>query len=185
MTNRTPGALPPINFAALARELLGRADSLVPLWLPGGKTSNGEYLVSSFWRSEKSPSLSVRLSGENAGKWGDFGGDHKGGDLISLYAAIHGMDMGHAAVELARQYGLEDVAGVQRAPAGAGAPPRPPPTPPPPAEPASKPEKQSDGWRTCMPVPAFAPAATFTHQWRQPSDIEHTATYRMDGALLG
>lgn len=185
MTNRTPGALPPINFAALARELLGRAESLVPLWLPGGKTSNGEYLVSSFWRSEKTPSLSVRLTGENAGKWGDFGGDHKGGDLISLYAAIHGMDMGHAAVELARQYGLEDVAGVQRAAAGGGAPPRPPPPPPPAAEPAPKPEKESDGWRTLTPVPDWALAATFKHQWRKPEDIEHLATYRMDGALLG
>lgn len=175
--------MPPINFAALAEALLARAEQLVPAWLPGGKTSNGEYLVSSWWRSEKSPSLSIRLTGQNAGRWADFGGDHKGGDLISLYAAIHGLDMGHAAVELARQLGMEDLAGVQRAPAGAGAPPRPPPPPPPPAAP--KADRESDGWRPCVPVPEFAPEAPFTHQYRQVSDIEHTATYRMDGALLG
>ena len=35
------------------------------------------------------------------------------------------------------------------------------------------------------PVPDMAPAATFRHQFRAPEDIEHTAAYRIDGALYG
>ena len=31
------------------------------------------------------------------GKWGDFSSDEAGNDLISLYAAIHGLNQGQAA----------------------------------------------------------------------------------------
>jgi putative DNA primase/helicase len=182
-------ALPPINFAALAEALLGRADQLVKNWLPGGKLTNGEYLVHSVWRSEKTPSLSVRVSGERAGRWSDFGGEDRGNDLISLYAAIHSMDMGKAAVELARNYGLEDVANVRRARTdGSGSqaePERVAPTPPPPLLPEQKPPRADEGWRTNMPVPSTAPAPTFKHKYREPEEIEHTAEYRADGQLLG
>ena len=188
MQNTHPrGQLPPINFAALADALLARAESLVPMWLPGGKLANGEYLVHSVWRSEKTASLSVRVSGERAGRWGDFGGDHKGGDLISLYAAIHGLDNGQAALQLARELGLERIAGVQPlrqeggAPGAAVSPPPPPPVEPKPARAPA----MDEGWRTCMPVPAHAPAATFKHQYRTAGDITHTAKYQMDGHLLG
>lgn len=175
---------PPIKFEALAVALLARADSLVPAWLPGGKVSNGEYLVHSYWRAEKTASLSVRLSGSNAGKWGDFGGDHKGNDLISLYAAIQDLPMGKAAVQVAREEGLEDVAGVQPARAGAAGelpipkPPRPAPAPP-------APKRSDEGWKSVTPVPAMAPAATFRHPVRAAEDITHTATYQIDGELYG
>lgn len=180
-TPRDP--LPPINFEALARELLATASTLVPQWLPGGKMRNQEYFVQSVWRDEKTPSLSVRMSGSNAGQWRDHGGDAVGGDLISLYAAIHGMGMGQAALQLARELGLEDVAGVQRARAGDAASPPPPPRPPPP--PASKPPPSDEGWRTSLPVPPHAPAPTFKHHYRTPADLTHTATYSMDGHVLG
>lgn len=175
--------LPPINFAALADALLARAATLVPMWLPGGKTKNGEYLVSSAWRSEKTPSLSIKLTGDRAGSWADFGGDNRGKDLVSLYAAIHGMDMGRAAVQVAREEGLEDVAGIVTPARGDATPPAPRPVPPP--APPATPRAEPEGWKTMIPVPEHAPAATFKHQYRLPADIEHTATYLVDGQLLG
>jgi hypothetical protein len=173
--------LPPINFKALNDALLGRIEFLVEAWLPGGKAQGGEYVVHSPWRSEKTASLAVRLHGERAGHWGDFGGDRRGTDLVSLYAEIHGMGSGAAAVELARQYGLEDVAGVVRsgqAPANRA----PPPPPPPPAKPDRGPPEE---WRSVWPVPEFAPAATFKHYHRKAEDIAHTAEFRVDGHLMG
>lgn len=175
--------LPPIKFAELADALLGRIEALVELWLPGGEFKGREYFVHSFWRSEKTASLSVCMQGERIGRWSDHGGDHAGNDLISLYAAIHGMSQGQAAVQLARELGLESVAGVQPA-RGHVAAPRPAPVPAAPAA-ASNKAHTDEKWSTMAPVPEHAPVATFWHKYRNPEDIEHTATYRIDGALYG
>jgi len=114
-----PDALPPIRFEALNDALLVRIETLVPDWLPGGATKGTEYFVHSFWRSEKTPSLSVCMRGARIGKWQDHGGEHKGAISISLYAAIRGITNGAAAVQLARELGLESVAGVLPAHGGA------------------------------------------------------------------
>lgn len=172
--------LPPIRFEALNDALLGRIDALVNLWLPGGSMKGNEYFVHSFWRSEKTASLSVRMDGHKIGMWQDHGGEHKGGDLISLYAAIHGMSNGAAAVQLARELGLESVAGVTPARDASGTP-----KPVPPAAPVAPRVKTKEPWITVVPVPDMAPAATFKHEFRKPEDIEHVATYSVDGALYG
>ncbi|MDP3228501.1 MAG: VapE family protein [Acidovorax sp.] len=187
MTERAP--LPPINFAALAHALLQRIDTLVPHWLSGGalKSNGTEYFVNSVWRTEKTPSLSVRMKGEKAGQWQDHGGSHAGGDLISLYAAIHGMDNGAAAVQLAREHGLESVADVQPLRAGANRPAAPPP-PKLPAPPAAARREDPETWKTMLPAPEH-PKATFWHFHRNNENhkdpIAHTAEYRMGGRLLG
>lgn len=173
--------MPPIDFKALNAALLSRLPSLVEGWLPGGETRGGEYIVHSPWRSEKTPSLCVRLTGERAGHWGDFGGDRRGNDLVSLYAEIHGLAAGAAAVELARQHGLEDVAGLITTGSQTSAPRPPPPAPPP----APRPKGPPEAWKTALPVPDFAPAATFKHFARKPEDITHVAEYRVDGHLMG
>lgn len=176
MTNRQPGdQLPPIKFEALASALLDRAEALVAQWLPGGKREGREYKCGSLSGGAGS-SCSVNLTN---GRWSDFATDEKGGDLIALYAAINGLDMGAAAVQLARELGLEDVAGVTR---DANTAPRPAPPPRPEPEPR-KPEPE--GWVTVLPVPPFAPAPTFQHFHREAQDITHTATYQMDGHLQG
>lgn len=175
---------PPIKFAELADALLAQGDRLVEMWLPGGVVKNGEYLVHSYWRSEKTPSLSISLSGSNAGKWADFGGDDRGNDLLSLYAAIHRLSQGQAARQVARELGLEDVAGIVRRDGQRQA--VTPPAPPKPAQPpAPKPHQSDEGWQVITPVPDFAPAATFKHQHRTPEDIRHIANYTIDGALYG
>ncbi len=182
------GHLPPIHFGALAQALLSRADTLVPLWLPGGRARGHEYKCGSLGGGA-GESCSVNLT---TGKWADFAGDdsNRGLDLISLYAAIHGLTMAKAAIELARDLGLEDVAQVRRDAGHAGrAPPQIPepssPTTSPSPSSARKPEPAREGWQTMMPVPPNAPAPTFRHPFRSASDIEHKAPYRVDGQLLG
>ena len=181
MTQREP--LPPINFTALADALLSRSDHLVPMWLPGGSQLGHEYRCGSL-SGGSGTSCSVNLTN---GKWSDFATGEAGGDLVSLYAAINGLTPGKAAVQVAREEGLEDVANVQRGSSSPGEPaaPRPPRPAPEPKASHQTPHKSDEGWRSTMLVPPTAPAATFRHQHRAASDIEHTATYRMDGQLLG
>ena len=93
----------PIDFAGLAAALLDRAPVLVPLWLPGGTVRNGEYVCASLSGGE-GRSCSVNL---RTGQWADFAGDDKGNDLISLYAAIHGLNQGQAALRLMADLGWQ------------------------------------------------------------------------------
>ncbi|PZO17650.1 MAG: virulence protein E [Burkholderiales bacterium] len=178
MTDRAP--LPPIRFEALAEALLARAHNLLPAWMPGGDFKNQEYLVHSPFRAEKTPSMSVRVSGERAGQWADFGGSDRGGDLISLYAALHQLEMGKAAVQVARDEGLEDVAGVTRNSTHerTDRPPAPPAAPPPYRAP-------DEGWTTVRPVPLVAPKPTFKHPHRKLEDLDHQAEYRSGEDLHG
>ena len=169
-------ALPPIQFTALADALLPDADRLVPLWLPGGQQRGHEYVCGSL-SGDKGTSCSVNLTN---GRWADFASDEQGGDLLSLYAAIHGLTMTRAALQVARENGLESVAGIVT-PAPAGAPPPVPPRAPPPP----KAQAETEAWHTLLPVPAFAGQATFKHFHRSAADIEHTATYQVGQDLHG
>lgn len=181
MTSRTgsPGDLPPIRFAELARALLEQADRLVPMWLPGGARRGHEWVCGSL-SGGKGSSCSVNLTN---GRWADFAADESGGDLLDLYAAIHGLQMAQAALQVARETGLEDVAGIVRGASDGAAPPPSRPQAPPAAEPARK--SEPEGWSTVLPVPPHAPEPTFRHPYRQPGDITHTAVYQMDGYLQG
>lgn len=168
--------LPPINFTALADALLRDADNLVPRWLPGGDRRGHEYVCGSL-AGGKGSSCSINLV---SGKWADFASDEKGNDLLSLYAAIHGLSQGKAAAEVAREEGLEDVAGIVKG-ADASAAPRPPRPAPPPAKPKPEPE----GWLAITPVPGYAPAVNFSHQHRTDDDIVKVTEYRLNDDLLG
>lgn len=168
--------LPPINFTALADALLRDADNLVPRWLPGGERRGHEYVCGSL-AGGKGSSCSINLV---SGKWADFASDEKGNDLLSLYAAIHGLSQGKAAAEVAREEGLEDVAGIVKG-VDASAAPRPPRPAPPPAKPKPEPE----GWLAITPVPGYAPAVNFSHQHRTDDDIVKVTEYRLNDDLLG
>ena len=175
--------LPPIKFADLAAALLDRIDQVVPAWLPGGVQRGHEYVCGSL-SGGTGTSTSVNMTN---GRWADFAADEKGNDLVSLFAAINGLTMGKAAVQVAREEGLEDVAGVlpARFASGSGsssepAAPKPVRPPPPP-----KPAKTDEGWTTVAPVPEHAPAATFWHPHREAEAIQHTAAYWIDSKLYG
>lgn len=173
MTDRAP--LPPIQFKALSDALLARAEYYVSQWLPGGHIKGHEYVCGSLSGGEGS-SCSINLK---TGEWGDFATDEKGGDLLSLYAAIHGLSQAKAAISVARDEGLEDVAGVM--PDTRHQRPERPPAPP---APAPKP-RETEGWTTVRPVPAMAPQPTFKHHHRVPEDIMRTSVYRLGDEVHG
>ena len=103
--------LPPIQFKALADALLPMAGTLVPDWLPGGRRNGREWTCGSL-AGEAGSSCSVNLV---TGKWADFASGEQGVDLLSLYAAIHNIEMHEAAVQLARAHGLESWLALQYA----------------------------------------------------------------------
>ncbi|MDC2858670.1 VapE domain-containing protein [Delftia sp. DT-2] len=171
--------LPPIKFADLADALLKGADRLVPAWLPGGEIVGHEYKCASL-AGGKGGSCSINL---NTGMWGDFQSGESGRDLLDLYAQIHGLGLAKAAIQVAQEEGLEDVAGLVKYGSRAGksaSVPNPRPQP----EQSPKRERESE-WSTLQPVPDYAPAPTFTHYHRTASDLVHTAEYRLGGDLHG
>lgn len=143
---------PRINIDDLKARLLAAARELLPRWLPAGRFYGHEFKVGNV-RGDAGDSLSVSLT---KGLWKDFSSD-EGGDLIDLYAVVHGLDNATALKQLAEQF--------------AGAPP-PPPRPKPPAR------------RVIIPVPPSAPNCNFRHS--RFGDPTATWAYRDgQGRLLG
>ena len=94
------------NFETVARAALAQAQTLVPAWLPEGKQHGSEYVTRNPTRQDATAgSFSINLE---SGAWSDFaeGGNAKGGDLISLYAYLHGLPQGKACAALARDLGV-------------------------------------------------------------------------------
>lgn len=133
-----------IDFEALARELAARAEELVSNWLPAGKRRGHEWLVGNL-AGEPGESLSINL---NTGKWCDFASGEKGGDLISLYAAIHRISQGKAARALGTGRSSigstpDNPGGEKIAPRGSGA--------------GKRDSQEPKPWNVLLPVPADAP----------------------------
>lgn len=128
---QTPTPLPPIRFADLAAALLRDVEHLLVQWLPNGVRKNHEYVCGSL-AGGAGTSCSVNL---NTGQWADFSTGEQGGDLLSLYAVANGLTMGKAAAQVARENGLEDVAGLVRTGAPGSVPPIKPRPPAPPPKP--------------------------------------------------
>lgn len=169
----------PVDFAALAAALLERADTLVPQWLRGGKRRGHEWVCGNL-AGDEGDSCSVNLT---TGRWADFSSDEKGGDLVSLYAAIEGINNGQAAHALMQQLGWQ----VGTAPAGQVRS-RPTGTPAPQPTPAAEAADAATGarrslWRAVVPVPAHAPEPDFKH-WHYAAP-EAAWAYQLDGVLHG
>ncbi len=124
--------------AALARSL-----ELIEHWLPGGVLRGHEYLCADLGGG-RGESFSINV---NTGRWSDFANpDVKGGDLVALYAAKHGLRQIDAAKELARMLGVEDQPRGARSAA---------PVAPDGAKPRAVVDDQ--GWTLCRPAPLDAP----------------------------
>ncbi|GBQ90320.1 hypothetical protein AA13595_2861 [Gluconacetobacter johannae DSM 13595] len=82
-----------INDAALAC-----LPELVARWLPAGRRRGDEWVVGSL-ANDPGRSLSINL---RTGRWADFADGPRGGDPISLYAALH---TNHDRVQAARDLG--------------------------------------------------------------------------------
>lgn len=133
-----------INFKHIADVCLSRAESLAAAWLPDGKREGPEWSARNPSRNDhKAGSFKINLV---SGRWSDFASGEAGGDFVSLYAYLHGLDQPAAARDVAAQVGI-----AFDAPAGTAAPPN-----------AAKPKK-SDAWESVQPVPANASPAPVAH----------------------
>ena len=82
-----------IDFSEINRQLLGNARSILFQWFPNGTIKGGNFCIGNL-QGAPGDSLSINLE---KGFWKDFNRGDKGGDLISLYAAINGMKQIDAA----------------------------------------------------------------------------------------
>lgn len=89
--------MPNLDYAGLAGILLSDAARWLVTWCPGGKLQGREYVAGTM---KGGPGDSFKCNLET-GKWAEFAGDERGGDLISLFACIEGIKMGEAAKYLA------------------------------------------------------------------------------------
>lgn len=90
----------PIDFAHVSNELSPYIGSIVADICPGGTTRGSEYVAGST-TGGAGRSFSVNLA---TGKWADFATNERGGDIISLYATVRGLNNAQAARELQNQY---------------------------------------------------------------------------------
>lgn len=94
---------PSLDFAAIADAALRDVERLVPMWLPDGQRRAAEWVCLNPRRNDRrTGSFSVNM---NTGCWGDFASGEGGGDLISLYAYLNGVnngEAGRALVEILR-----------------------------------------------------------------------------------
>ena len=91
-----------LDFDAIARAALQHAVAICERLLPGGKLRGREWSCGNL-RGDPGESCSVNTQ---TGKWADFASNAKGGDLISLAAAVHGLTQMEAAERLAAMMGI-------------------------------------------------------------------------------
>ena len=85
-----------IDFEEINAKLLTNIEGYCHQWLPGGKVKSGQYRIGGIDGSLGS-SMSINI---RTGQWYDHATEDKGGDLISLFAAVHNLTQGEAAKEL-------------------------------------------------------------------------------------
>ena len=103
---RIATAAPPPNYAAVNRAALARLPDVLARLLPGGRTVGTEWHAAGLGGG-RGDSLRVRLRGGRAGAWADFATGDRGGDPVSLAAAVARLPQHDAARQLARMLGME------------------------------------------------------------------------------
>jgi putative DNA primase/helicase len=87
-----PSGLDSLRLPLLKQRLHSQAESFVREFLPAAVIRNGEARVGNL-QGSPGESLQITLTGEMCGVWVDHADANvKGGDLISLYAALEGLD---------------------------------------------------------------------------------------------
>ena len=148
-------SLPAFDFESLARSLLSNAPDLLSRWFPAGRFLGHEFLVGDL-SGTPGESLSINI---RTGRWSDFATDERGGDLISLFAAIHRMSQGDAARQLTGILGGDVSPSAVRSAS---------------VTPIRTPE--SPEWDGIYPIPADAPPPP-THHPNHGAPV-HVARYR-------
>lgn len=169
----TAGSNQHVDFKLIASEALSRWNQLLPMWLFGGKLDGYEFKALNPTRSDsKVGSFSVNV---RTGAWGDFATGDKGGDLIALYAYLHGIDQLKAAKEVAAMVGVRVESHQtyvnQRSAHQSDVEP---------SEVPSKPQEKSSldhrksPWVPVMPVPDHAPVPPVAHYARGRPEVVYT-----------
>lgn len=94
------------DFSAINAAALARLPDVVARLLPGGRSKGAHWHAGSLG-GEAGDSLRVRLVGERAGAWCDFASGEKGGDPVSLAAAVARVPQDEGARRLALMLGME------------------------------------------------------------------------------
>lgn len=94
-----------MNAHEIKMALAGRAESVASYLLPHGKKCGQEWRAGSV-DGEEGQSLGVRIAGGKAGVWSDFSTGEKG-DLIDLWRAVRGLDLGPALDEIRDYLGVQ------------------------------------------------------------------------------
>jgi putative DNA primase/helicase len=92
-----------LNFAGINAAALARLPELLTQLLPGGRRIGREWTCGSL-AGEPGRSCRVNLA---TGKWADFATGERGGDPVSLAAAVWRVSQGEAARRLAELLGVE------------------------------------------------------------------------------
>jgi hypothetical protein len=95
-----------LDFGAINRAAIARLSEVLARLLPAGRAVGAEWHAGSL-HGEAGDSLRVRLRGERAGRWQDFATGEKGGDPVSLAAAVAALPQAEAARRLAGMLGME------------------------------------------------------------------------------
>jgi hypothetical protein len=94
-----------IAFRRIADAALRHADNIVRRWLPEGKREGTEWVAINPTRSDRRKgSFKVNVT---TGRWSDFATGHRGGDLVSLGAFLHGISQADAAERIADMLGID------------------------------------------------------------------------------
>jgi len=102
--------VPSLDFAAVNSAALARLPEVLARLLPGGRAVGPEWHAGSL-RGDPGDSLRVRMRGERAGRWADFATGEKGGDPVSLAAAVARTRQIEGAKQLARMLGIDATRG--------------------------------------------------------------------------
>jgi putative DNA primase/helicase len=131
-----------IDFQAIAQQSLAHAETLLLRWLPAGRRNGHEWLVGDLsGNAGESTSINMRT-----GAWADFAGDKKGGDFISLLAAIRGCTQLEAAKQIADELGIR----VDHPP-------------------AAPPKSKKQQWTQVVPAPEHvAPPTMYHFNYKEP-----------------
>jgi hypothetical protein len=99
----------PVDYAAINRAVAVRSIDVCRRLLPGGVRRGREWTCGDL-SGAAGGSLLVRLEGERAGRWIDNATSERGGDFVSLAAAVARVRQDVAARYLARMLGVGSAA---------------------------------------------------------------------------
>ena len=95
-----------LYFERVNRAALARLPDVLARILPRGRVVGAQFRVGSL-EGEPGDSLAVALTGDRRGAWCDFAAGCRGGDPVSLAAAVWRVRQLEAAQRLAAMIGME------------------------------------------------------------------------------